>query len=375
MQESAVQFPPEATSGDYRLVVTSIGEASPATARSIAVGLNVSVQSVLDAFYRAPSILVDQVSLDIAEQMQTLLNSLGYETAIEASAEAVPATQVYVDIAAYLTDAKQFDRVTTELARFIGASEADASRLLSTPPGVVLGSVTEATLEALRKRLGEGVELIASSPEQAFYDVFLSADSADQASHTCAELRRRGYTPMAEQGCALMGLSKSEADQLWSIFHKANSLRVINRDFLRYDLVLTDPGAGPTQRAQKVLRDMAGIPEHLIERVFAATPITLIDALPAGELEAAMTACSDAGLNVRADLISFMHLGLRITRTSQPGLLRNTLSSLGLLDPAQASLPELPFHLPCHFPELQARIIRSALQAAGTDVELVEVAA
>lgn len=375
MQESVVQFPPEAPVGDYRLVVRSIGQASPATARSIALGLNVSVQKVLDAFYRAPSILVDRIPLDIAEQMRSLLDSLGYETAIESTTDKPPINTELFDIAAYLSDAEQFDRVAAALAGFLGATDADASRLLSTPPGVVLGSVTDATLQALRSRLGEGVELIASNPERAAYDVFLVTDTEDQARRTCMELRRRGYSLLAEQGCVLMNLNKEEADRLWSVFHKANTLRVINRDFLRYDLVLVDPGPGVTTAMQKVLREVAGIPDRLIAEVFGATPITLIEALPAEQLETAMGACFDAGLTVRADLISFMHLGVRITRTSQPGRLHNTLSSLGLLDPAQASLPELPFHLPCSFPELQARIIRSALRAAGTEAELVEVAA
>ncbi|GGB86564.1 hypothetical protein GCM10011352_10570 [Marinobacterium zhoushanense] len=375
MQLPLAQATAEPLSGDYRLVVCSIGQATPASAKSIALGLGVPVQRVLDALYRAPAILVDNIPFDTAQQMQDLLDTLGYDTRVEHCQQPSAVQAECFDIAAYITDEQHYDRIVAELARFLGTDESEASRLLTTPPGIVIGNVTQATLDALTGRLGEGVELIASNPATALYDLFLAVDSADQARRTCQELRRRGYSLIADQGCVLIDMSKPEADRLWSSFQRANTLRVINQDFLRFDLVLTEPGSGLSDAAHRVLSELAGIPDHIIPRLFEATPVTLVEALPKGQLERFMLAFSEAGLSVRADLISFMHLGLKITRTAQPSLLNQTLRSLGLLDTKRNHLPELPFQLPCVLPELQARVIRYALRTAGTEAELVEVSA
>lgn len=376
MSDASANTSPQPTpaEGDYRLVVCSIGKATPASAKSIALGLGVSVQSVLNALYRAPSILVDRVTFDIAEQMQSLLASLGYETRIDACDQPLAPADEYFDIAAYITDVQAYDRILDELARFLGTTVADASHLLTTPPGVILGNVSQATLTALRERLGYGIELIASNPNTARYSVFLTVDSPEQAQRTGLELRRRGYQPIADQGCVLIDLDKPQADALWSAFQKANTLRVINQDFLRYDLVLTEPGQGATAEACTALEEQAGIPGHIIPKLFANTPITLIEALPNQQLHATLLALTQAGLHVRADLISFMPLGLKIIHTREPRQLQHTLQSLGLLDSSHTTLPPLPFQLPYALPELQARVVRSALQASGTNAELVELA-
>lgn len=361
------------TRGDYRVVVRSIGQAAPASAKSIALGLGVSLQSVLDVLYRAPSVLVNQISFDLAEQMQELLTGLGYEIQVEPCSQPfIPVGEKY-DIAGYITDVQAYDRVLSELGSFLGMTAADTSKLLTTPPGVILGSVSQATLTALAKRLGDGIELIASNPQTARYSVFSATDSVEQAQRTRLELHRRGYAPIANQGCLLVDLDKSEADKLWFAFQKTNTLRIINQDFLRFDVVMTEPGQGLTPEANTVLRDLIGIPEHIIPKLFTNTPITLIEALPNQQVQSTLLSLTKAGLCVRADLISFTPLALKITDTRAPRQLQRTLQSLGLLDSMKGVLPELPFQLPYALPELQARVVHSALEAAGTVAELVEV--
>jgi hypothetical protein len=362
------------TAGDHRLVVCSIGRATPASAKSIAIGLGVSVQSVLNALYRAPSVLVDRVSPDIAEQMQSLLTSLGFETRIDPCSQPLTPASEFIDIAGYITDVDAYDHILNELSLFLGTSSEEAARMLNTPPGIILGSVSQATLTALSERLGNGIELIASNPQTALYSVFMTASGNEQSQRIHLDLRRRGYQPVSEHGCVLIDLDKTRADNLWTAFQKANTLRVINQDFLRYNLVLTEPGDGATAEACDVLQKLAGIPEHIIAKLFTNTPITLIEALPSESLESTLLALTNAGLCVRADLISFMPLGLTITHTRNPRQLQSTLHSLGVLGDTQKILPSLPFNLPYALPELQARVIRSALEASGTSAELVEVA-
>ncbi|WP_028671780.1 hypothetical protein [Saccharospirillum impatiens] len=375
MSDASASASPQATptTGDHRLVICSIGRATPASAKSIAIGLGVSVQSVLSAIYQAPSTLVDKVSPEVAEQLQSLLTSLGFETRIDPCSHPLTPANELIDIAGYITDVRAYDHILSALAQFLGTTPEESARLLNTPPGIILGSVSQATLAALRERLGTGIELIESNPQTARYSVFMTDNGTGQSRRTSLELRRRGYQPIADQGCVLIDLDKPRADALWSAFQKANTLRVINQDFLRYNLVLTGPGDGATPGACHVLQEQAGIPEHIIPKLFTNTPITLIEALPSKTLESTLLALTKAGLSVRADLISFMPLGLSITHTREPRQLRQTLHSLGLIDSSR-TLPALPFKLPYALPELQARVVRSVLEATGTSTELVEVA-
>ncbi|MEM7669705.1 MAG: hypothetical protein AAF317_11260, partial [Pseudomonadota bacterium] len=78
-----------------------------------------------------------------------------------------------------------------------------------------------------------------------------------------------------------------------------------------------------------------------------------------------------SGLEVRADLITFLHLGLEITKVSERVAMGPLLASLGINVAADRPVT-LPFRLPYHFPEVQARVLRDTLIAHGLVVDLID---
>ncbi|MCV6585270.1 MAG: hypothetical protein OIF47_07030 [Marinibacterium sp.] len=356
----------------YRIVITSIGDARPSDAASIAVGLGVPVNRVLEAVYRAPSVLVDGLDAPTARQMGDLLGSLGCGVDVQSANGPAPAPADLYDVALHIEDTARYGAIVDALAGFLGAKPDDAARLVATPPGVVLGQVSRATIDALRQRLGDGAGLIVSDPDSALYDLFLGACDQAVVMRLQGDLRRAGFEPLAETGCVLSGLPRDVAEGLWSAHHRIGALRLVNRDFLRFDVVMT--GGTPSPAASAALQDLAGIPDHIVPRLFGAGEITLIDALPLAELADVLDGLAGAGLEIRADLVSFAHLGLDITRAPRPADVRDTLAAIGIgVD--EAALRQLPYRLPCALPELQARLLRDALALCGAQADLIDEAA
>ena len=357
----------------FRLDFNSIGAANPGNAAAIAVGLGVPVSSLLEVVYRAPAVLVDGLEARVGQQMAGLLRDLGCEVDLVASdAPPLPSPQLY-DVALHVEDTTRYTEIINALAAFLGAKPDDAARLISTPPGVVLGKVSQATIDALSERLGNGALLAVSDPDQALYDVFLGACDAAVGLRLRGDLQRQGYELLGETGCILSGLSKAQADAIWSAHHRIGELRVINRDFLRFDLVMT--GGELTEAAHKALADVAGIPDHIIPMLFDEGDITVVEALAGPEMPAAMEDLAAAGLDIRADLMTFAHLGLEIIAADRPRAVRETLETIGL-SIEETALRQLPYRLPYQLPELQARLVRDALHLCGAEANLVdEVAA
>ena len=244
--------------------------------------------------------------------------------------------------------------------------------MISTPPGIVLGSVSPATVKALTNRLGAGVSILASDPTQAIYDLYLSACEKLVSQRIIRGLLDKGHKLIAEEGCLITDLNQKEADQIWQDYQKIGVLRVINREFTRFDIVLTGPGSNTQTPAQiKALTSIVGMPANVIPEVFQNLPITLFEGLPYTDVEATLEKLYENNLEVRADMITFLHVGLKIIATDTPRDLSITLADLGILKQGEA-LSSMPYQIPYHLPELQARLLRDSLSQCGAQTVFVE---
>jgi len=235
----------------------------------------------------------------------------------------------------------------------------------------VLGAVSPATVDALRARLGDGASTLASRPEDARYDVFLGDCDQSVAQRVRGDLRRRGFELLGDSGCLLTGLDKATADRLWKAHHRVAAFRVINRDFLRFDVVMTGTASGmaPDDRMLARLSHITGIPDDIAPQLFDHCPITVMEAVPAGALDAAMQELGDGGFLLRADLTTFLHLQPEILAAPDPRGVAEVLTRLGLHEAARP-LPGTPHRLAVRLPDLQARLLRAALEAQGATVAL-----
>ncbi len=350
-----------------RVAIRSIGTATPSRAASIALGLGVPVQSVMETLYRAPRILVDGLAPETADRMADLLGDLGCEVAVEPQDTPPPAEEPLYDVALHITDTARYGAVTEALAGFLGCDAAQAAQVILQPPGVVLGQVSTATVEALCRRLGEGAELSVSDPGKARYSLFLGDCDPTVRARVLGDLRRRGLEPMGSSGCLLSGLERSEADAIWAALGRVGALRIVNADFLRYDIVLTE--GADTAAARNVLEAFARIPGHIVPELFGALPITVMEAVPEADMPGALERLAAAGLSVRADLVTFLHLGIELVSARRGVDPARVLARLGIETGGPVMVPgRLPFAMP----DLQARLVRDALAGAGIEAALFE---
>jgi hypothetical protein len=366
MQKSASLRSP---SGEHGVLIQSIGSATLTSAAAVAKGLGISAAEVINCLYKAPAILVDKVERKIAEQLTRLLTDIGYEVAVIDGSESLPPTTELFDVALYVKDAEKLPQAAQKLAAFMGLTEQDATKMLLQPPGMALGSVSSATVEAFRRFMDGTVELIAAAQNDARYDIFLGECPAVVQKRLLDDLTAAGVTLTGSQGLIATGAVRSQIDPIWQR-HKANSaLRIIHQDFLRFDISLThSPDSPPNSQQGRVLEELVGVPQDMVAEVVASAPVTLLESVPSREVPRLLEVLSGANLPAAAELITFQALGLKITRTTSVQAVNELLAAFGV----QHTFKRAPEALPNAYPEIQARVIRSALERAGAVVEFIK---
>ncbi len=352
-----------ATEPRKSLVITSIGTAGPKDAASVALGLGVSVPDIISTFYRAPTILVEELGDATATAIAGLLVSLGCEVEVVPSDTPPPQVAPLMDVAVRVTDESRFEFVTAAVASFLGSSEEEAQRLLLATPPVVLGHVSPSTVEALRHRLGAGVSVLCSDPMLASYDLLLGECPAVQRARLLADLRTMGFAPDAGPW-VLRGLTRGEADTIWARYRRTPNLQVTNQDFYRYEVVLD--GGEPNATTIAALTS-AGVPADVAPRLFSALPVIVADEMSEQAATDLMATLTHVGLAVHAELTTFLQLGVQVNDWSSPHNVRAALQA--------ASLEDVPDTIPFvvgPWPELTARLVRNMLVSAGAEAELAD---
>jgi len=352
-----------------RILIKSVGSAKPSSASAVATGLGLPAATVVSCLYRAPAILVDKISVSIANNLKGLLCDIGYDVEIQGTDDPTPEPAQLFDVAVYINNERKLTKVTESIASFIGMSEEDASKALLNPPYIMLGAVSQATVDALRNMIEGDALLVASEQGGACYDLFLSEGGSDVVIRRIHEdLANADITLSAESGLIASDIDPKRIEPIWNRYRASGLLRMINRDFLRFDITLQNLESPLNSEQKQRLQQLVGIPADIIDEVCDSTPVALFESVAYHELDSLMQAFSQDHLPVQADLITFQMLGIEIKRADNLPKMINVLHGLGV-----SGLNEhisLPFRLPNDYPELQARVIRSTLEDLGVDAAL-----
>lgn len=362
MQEATLSSAAE----DHRLVVESIGSASPGLAGVLASQLGMPAPQVARALYKAPAVLLDKLSITHARGLADILCQAGMEIRVEPSRNPPPVTARSLDIALYLHDPACLASCCEHLSRFLGCTPLAARNLLTAPPGVVLGDVTQATADALQRVLGDlPVEVICSARQQARYQLFIDRQQGHAMNSLLSDLQRMGIHSHDSSALAEAEFDHQQGQYLWRRHQSAGGLRLIDKAFLRYDLVLEQ--AGPDSRLDQ-LPALAGLPADLVPCVLENLPVVVEEGVSTEALPGRLSAWSAAGMTVKAQLASLRCCRLVIQSCPQPVLCRELLLAGGLLEP-DTQMPALPWRSALLFGELLPRWLQSGLDALEAEYQ------
>lgn len=347
------------------LIIKSIGTATPQICASIAQDLDMPPELFLRAVFQAPTILFESIDIDSAEKLSETLRKTGICADV---CQAAPQNEVKLyDIAMSMGSMKACDIVFAELANFIGTSANEVVRLMSEAPGVILGDVSMATVEALQDRMaGFDVQVMSACKTDSLYDLFLT-ESDIFTQRYLKENLGDVLEVLANGGVMCRGLDHDRMEKIWARMRSIKGLKVVNQAFEHWDIYLD--GGQKSSTALKTLSETCSIPAEVCEDLLDHCPIVISENVLNANLKDTLKTLTEVGLTARAELTTFQHSRVTLMETSEPKRCLAFLQTLGLAAPTQTRL-QMPMILPQALPNFDARMLCNKLRHLGCSYEM-----
>ncbi|TVR65991.1 MAG: hypothetical protein EA422_02970 [Gemmatimonadales bacterium] len=324
--------------------------------------MSLPVSEVATRVWQAPAVLVDQVDRDTAEHLVAVLEEVGLETAIADSSSPPPAPILY-DLAVQVVDTGRVGEIVNALSAVLGLEPVQTYELLATPPGSILGSVGEASALALEQRLGPGARILRSPSGEGPYDLFVEPGYSLPPT-----VLRRLPQIMEDDGIGYipLGLEHENAEQLWAVLKSHAGARLIPRDLVRFEVILSAP-ADPDPERIAFLEEAFGIPPAVAAQVLQAAPVSLADDLTLDAAGHAVHRCRALSIPAVREPMYFGRAGVRVDEVKDRTEFNRTLTRLGIAPPDR-----LPAQIARDLADLEARRLMSALTNSGAKARFTE---
>ncbi len=373
---TAVQMAAPAEAAPLRLIVRSIGTAPFSVVGALRKVMPVSEQQIAERLFRAPAELFADLPAAGAEQVVRILSDAGLDVEVLPKDATFTAGEADRDVALVVTDLSKMAAVVREVMGFLGVDAGTARRILCASPSMLVGGVSEATVQALRARLQPlGVEIAVSRPAEAVFDLVVGecppgvrARLVDVLRHTRAAVIAGGdHGPFVATG-----LDRASAQRIWDEIGRRNpALRMLDRAFERFDIRLD--ACPRTPEAIAGLAAISGMPVDVAPRVLERLPVVVRQNLTYDEARATLAALADLGGQAVDELVTLQTFALQIEKVGTRAAALAVLRALSDVpeDTAGAALSAASGKLHGPFTQLHARWLKDELKAAGTICRLV----
>lgn len=371
---SAKPAPHHMARGAARVVVRSIGSSGVGLVRSLRRMVPLPEPDITALLLQAPSVLLAGLDRSTADMIAVALREAGLDCAVLDGDIVMEEGVGDHEVALNVHDFTRMASLVREVMLVLGIEERSARQLVCAAPAVLLAGVSRATVAALRSRfapLGAGVD--ATRPETARFDLFLG--------HCTHALRERAlarlHAVVATAGCVdteggiLTDIDRDTAARAWQELRRlAVPLRVVNRDFARYALILQQGEDTPELR--RCLMQLGCLPQGLIAPLLRNLPMVVQHGLRHGEAAAALAALHEAGARGSAEPVTFQRFSLTLDPMRDPAPLVPILCEMSALKESDAwdILRSTVPRLPGPFTTTQARWLAHELRRAGGSVQL-----
>jgi hypothetical protein len=284
------------------VIIRSIGTAKPSVGKVLADVLGVSNELVVKLLYRTPSVLFQQVEEELAANTQALLVQLGLEVEVTAATDPLPEPPALYDLAIFLPNPLEINKVNSQLAEFLGCKEQESLALLLKDPAVVLGGVSAATAAVLSQRVD--AEVIITSPATDLYTIKILNKEAAFLNQLDAALKNAGLTVNIHAKDTVEDVDYTTSQQVWQRMAGAKGIEIYNQSFLRYEIILNSVDENnPAYR--QALTTSVGMPPEIIDEVLQQLPVQLHDSVNRQTVQELLQEYNAAGLHCSVAKIPF----------------------------------------------------------------------
>lgn len=374
------QMPPAIVGSDtfdHRIIVNSIGDAGARMVGVLKKVLPHSEARLAALLYQAPAELITGLSRAQAEQINELLRSIGLDSQVLGKSERFAPGDASYEVALAIKDTGNMVAIVQLIMELLGVKLEKAREIVCSTPTVLMGSVSASTVDALRRRFAPlGVELDVSQPASAAFDLFLGACSPRDRQRVKQMLRDASIPlldgPEAEpQPLLAVGLSKRQADTLWEQLRRTSlPVRLVNRDFERFDLRLDQAPQSPAM--VEFLVTTTGMPERIVPKVLAKTPIVIQQNIPFAKMTDYLETIADLGGKGSGHLLAFQIFSIVVEKVGNAASTTRLLQGLGGLSQEEALAAVSPGSLPVGaMTNPQARWLQQELKRVGSESRVI----
>jgi hypothetical protein len=222
------------------------------------------------------------------------------------------------------------------------------------------------------------VELDVSRVADTWYDVFMEPCAAEQRGRVEQKLREAGFADCAgphwsNPAPVCAGLRKAEAERLWSRVKPLDApLRILNRDFQRFDLRLEQAPDSPEMIA--FLAATGGMPEHVARKIPSRAPLFTHHDVRYRDVGPLVEGVLALGGRMSARLLALQRFRLHLVKVRNASSASRLLVALGGIDSERArEVVRAGVTIDQPATLLQARWLQFELKRIGTDARLILV--
>jgi ribosomal protein L7/L12 len=379
----AIDLPPtlddSAPSSTCRVVVESPGTSDASLIHSLTQVTGREGAEVARCFYQAPGVLVGGIDRATADRLTATLEEAGARAVVVDGNAAVEPGSDEWEVAVVVPRIDRIGAVFHEVVRLLQVTPQQALQILCQDPAVLMGNLSQNAAEAIRDRfVAIGAEVALTRTRHALYDLYIDPRDEPARRQVKAILDRTpaGVVAAGEgdaSGLVASGLSWGDLQPIQAdLMRYASGMKILNRDFARFDLTLHD--AGPDRAAlARYLTGELGIPDRVVDRMLAALPIVIAGSIPASAMETRLRELSGLGASVTAQLLSWQTFSVTIRSLGDRDRAQQVLTLLGGMSRAEAQRAvagRAPIELAGPFTPLHARWLRRDLEKVGASVDI-----
>ena len=362
---------------NFKIIIESPGAAGAAILKPLEFLSQLRGEKLASLVFRAPSELIRDLPQGKAQELAKILTDAGLEVRVAKNDEKFIAGKKEFEAAMAVKETENMDAIIDQVAALLGIDAKRAQSMVFASPAVLMGEVSENTIKALKKRFEPlGAQIDASRIDEAVYDVFTDNCPASHMAKIKQALFHCGIAAL-EQGkndaakpLLAQGLNRKQAKALWERIGKtALPVKVVNRDFQRFDLVLENaPG---NKNMIDYLVASTGMPEKIAPKVVKNAPVVLWQNITFGQMTKHMEAIANAGGSASGNLLAFKAFALEIMEVNDPAAAVLHLENIGGLEKAKALKTARAGKSAGPFAATRCRWLKMELERAGTQTRMV----